>query len=198
MLDRGGPEELTFRAVARELGITVGALSRYFPNLGDLEDEVAARILLELRPLPGAGKIPLLEQLVGMGMNIFEMHQTHPYLLTIRGPATAVVAARQMKHFLNVMANFGVEFDLAMAIYSLIGNLPYAWAGQGSKQNDPKLQTQMFQAFSRELGELAPQFDQLLASSSTASIYQRWLQLYIDGLLPAKRSSTSPKSGKSQ
>ena len=85
MLDREGPEALTFRAVARELDITVGALSRYFKNLADLHDEVAARIMSDVRPLDTARKLGLREQLVRLGMDWLEINRAHPYLVTIHG-----------------------------------------------------------------------------------------------------------------
>src|SRR3546814_13570977 len=89
MLDRDGQATLTFRAVARELDITVGALSRYFKNLADLQDEVAAQIMATLRPLSAVSKRGLREQLLQFGVEFLEINRAHPYLLTIQGTATA-------------------------------------------------------------------------------------------------------------
>src|SRR3546814_13646778 len=70
MLDGDGQATLTCRAVARELDITVGALSRYFKNLADLQDEVAAQIMATLRPLSAVSKRGLREQLLQFGVEI--------------------------------------------------------------------------------------------------------------------------------
>src|SRR3546814_6199650 len=75
MLDRDGQATLTFRVVARELDITVGALSRYFNNLADLQDEVAAQIMATLRPLSAVSKRGLRAQLLQFGVEFLEINR---------------------------------------------------------------------------------------------------------------------------
>src|SRR3546814_13944414 len=111
MLDRDGQATLTFRAVARELDITVGALSRYFKNLADLQDEVAAQIMATLRPLSAVSKRGLREQLLQLGVEFLEINRAHPYLLTIQGPATAAVIARQSNKCCQGAVKFGTDME---------------------------------------------------------------------------------------
>jgi AcrR family transcriptional regulator len=193
MLDREGPEALTFRAVARELGIAVGALSRYFRNLADLKDEVAAKIMAAVRPLDAAGKLELREQLVRLGMDWLEINRAHPYLVAIHGPASATMFARQTGQCLRVLMEVGIDVERALAIYSMVGNLAYAWGVQSARRESPELQAKIMQAFSDELGELAPQMTRWAAAATSTSMYRRSLRLLVHGLLPAK-----PTVGKSR
>lgn len=180
MLDREGPEALTFRAVARELDVTVGALSRYFKNLADLEDEVAARIMSDLSPLDGKGS--LRQQLLRLGMDLLEINRAHPYLLKIHGPASAAVVARHTRQSLKVLVDAGIDFDHALAIYALLGNLPYTWGAQSARRSTPGHEAKLAEAYMIEMAEFSPQIKALFADTSTAR-YRRWLLIYIDALL---------------
>lgn len=181
MLNREGPEALTFRAVARELGIAVGALSRYFKSLADLEDEVAARIMSELRPLSATSKLSLRDQLERFGRQLLDINRAHPYLLQIQGPATARMIGRHTRQSLNAFREAGLEMDRAMAIYSTVANLAYAWGAQSASQKDPELTARIAQAYSEELGEHFASLEKMF--DSTTAVYRRWLLLCIDGML---------------
>lgn len=183
MLDREGPEALTFRAVARELGITVGALSRYFKNLADLEDEVTAQILSALRPFNTSKKQGLREQLLRFGTDLLEMHSAHPYLLKLNGPASAAVIGQHMKQSLNALIDAGLDLDRALALYSMVANLPYAWGVQASRQQTPELLAQEAAVMSQHIGDLFPKVEKLLARDTTQVIFNRWLLIYIDAML---------------
>ncbi len=183
MLDREGPDTLTFRAVARELDVTVGALSRYFKNLADLEDEVAAQIMSELRPLNAKSKSSLRDQLLRLSLDILEITRAHPYLVKIHGPASAAVVGRTTQQCVKVMVDAGIAFERAMAIYSLIGAMPNAWATPIARPGNPEQDALTGQAYLESLGELAPQMKKLLASATATTLYRRWLTLYLDALL---------------
>jgi AcrR family transcriptional regulator len=183
LLEREGHEALGFRAVARELDMTVGALSRYFGNLADLEDEVAATIMSKLRPLDGKGG--LRQQLLRMAIEILEINQAHPYLIRIHGPASARVTARHARQCLKVLTAAGLELDRAMSLYALVGNLPYAWATQATRRPDAERDARIADAFLGELGEFAADTKALLAADSSTAVFRRWLLTYIDALLAA-------------
>ena len=185
MLDREGVEALTFRAVARELDIAVGALSRYFKNLADLEDEVSAQIMSELRPLDPNSKRSMRDQLLRFSVDLLEINRAHPYLLTINGPASAVVIARQMKQSMDALLKAGFDLDRALAIYSMVSTLPYAWGVQSARQQKPEVQAQMTQAFSEQLGEIFPKMEKLVMAETSGNLYRRWLLFYIDAMLAA-------------
>lgn len=187
MLDREGPEGLSFRAVARELGMTVGALSRYFRNLADLEDEVAAEIMSELRPLQ-RGRGGLRQELLRMSLEMLQITRAHPYLAKIHGPASAAVIARHTRECLHVMLEAGIGFDRALAIYALLGSLPSGWI-QENLQRAPERDAEVLRSYNREMSEFAPQMARL---AGDAAVTRRWLALYIDALLaaaPAGRGS---------
>jgi AcrR family transcriptional regulator len=184
MMDRDGTETLSFRAMARELGITVGALSRYFRNLADLQDEVAASIMAELRPLEAGSKLSLRDQLLRLAMHMLEMNLTHPYLLRIHGPASAAMVGRNARQSLKVLVDAGIGFDRAMAIFSTLGALAYAWAVQAALRAGPEMEARQAQAVLNEMGEFAPQLTQLLASDG-ANLHRQTFELYIDAALAA-------------
>lgn len=190
MLDREGPDALTFRAVARELGISVGALSRYFKNLADLEDEVVAQIMSALRPLDASSKLSLRDQLVRLGMDLLEIHSAHPYLLQINGPASAAVNARHTRQSMEALLAAGFEFERALALFSMVGNLPYAWGVQHARQSNPELQARVAQVFAEQMGALYPRVEKMILGDAPTAIYRRWLQLYIDGMLPTPNGTS--------
>ena len=190
MLDREGADALSFRAVARELDMTVGALSRYFGNLADLEDEVAATIMAKLRPLDGKGS--LRQQLLRMAMEMLAINQAHPYLVRIHGPASARVIAGHLRQCLKVLTAAGLELDRAMSLYALVGNMPYAWATQAARRPDADLDARVGEAFIDALGDLATDTTALLAPGSSTTVFRRWLLIYIDALL----AQPSARSGK--
>lgn len=185
MLDREGVEALTFRAVARELDIAVGALSRYFKNLADLEDEVSAQILSELHPLDPNSKRSMRDQLLRFSMDLLEINHAHPYLLTINGPASAAIVARHMKQGIEALLKAGFDLDRALAIYSMVSTLPYAWGVQTARQQKPELQAQMTQVFADQLGEIFPKMEKMVMAETSGNLYRRWLLLYIDAMLAA-------------
>ncbi|HZP12421.1 MAG TPA: helix-turn-helix domain-containing protein [Nevskiaceae bacterium] len=183
LLDRDGPDSLTFRGVARELGVAVGALSRYFRNLQDLRDAVTAQISAGVRPLAAKSKRELRQQLVRLGMDWLEVNRAHPYLLTIHGSASAAVIARHVSQGVKVLVACGVDFERAMVIYSIVTNLAHAWGVELARQQDPALQAAVVQAFTDESAELAPQLTRL-AAAYRGGMQRRALELVVDGLLP--------------
>lgn len=184
MLDREGGEALSYRAVARELDVSVGALSRYFASLADLEDEVAAKLLSQLRPIESTGKTGLRQQLLRLSTDMLELNREHPYLLKLHGTATTIVVANLTRHCVKVMVDAGIDFDRGMAIFALISNMPYAWSLQSLPAHDPERAAEITQIYLEHMGEFGPQLTRMATRSSGASTYRRWLQLYLDALLP--------------
>lgn len=189
MLDRDGPETLTFRAVARELDMTVGALSRYFKNLADLEDEVAAQIMSEPRPLDANSKSSLRDQLLRLSLDIFEIARARPYLVKIHGPASAAAVGRMTQQCIKVMLDAGIDFERAMSIYSLIGAMPNAWAMASQRPANPQQEALAGKAYMEALGDLAPQMSKLLGTATGTTLYRRWLTAYLDALLATPASA---------
>lgn len=182
MLKRDGTDALTFRAVQRETGLTGGALSRYFKNLADLEDEAAASVMAGLSPLKG-GKSPLRQQLVKLGMEMFEIHRAHPYLVRARGPATAAIIGKHTRECINVMLEAGLDFESAVAAYGLVGHLAYSWGAQESIQADDQTIVAATTAYLQGIGDLAPRMAKLASGGDDATAYRKWLERYVEGFL---------------
>jgi AcrR family transcriptional regulator len=182
LMKRDGAAALSFRAVARELGIAVGALSRYFPNLADLKDAVAAKVMSGIRPLDAGTKRELRNQLVRLGLELLAVTRAHPYLVTIHGPASAVVISRMAARNLKAMMCAGVEFDRALAIHSIVTHLAHAWGMQDAIPRSPEMSARIVAVATPEFGDLLPE----IASRGlpTSATYRKWFLLCIDGLLP--------------
>lgn len=184
MLARDGSEALTFRAVAREMNIAVGAFSRYFKSRAELEDEIAATIVSKLTPLDAAGKQGLREQLLRLCMDWLQITRTYPALATMHGPASATTVAGHLGQVVKVMAESGIELERALMTYSMAINLAYSWGLQFSRQTNMKLRKKSFEAFTRQAGEFAPEITRLITQPDTTEVYRRSFAVLIDGLLP--------------
>lgn len=183
LMDREGHAALSFRAVARELDMTVGALSRYFPNLADLQDEVAAKVMSTIRPLQAGSKVELREQLARHGMDLMEVTRAHPYLAEIHGPASATVITRSMTQSLRVLMNAGIPFERALVICSVVANLAQSWGMRDARIRTPEQKAGIAAAAAAEMGDLFLEMNKLPQKSASAT-YRGWFLLVIDGLLP--------------
>jgi AcrR family transcriptional regulator len=183
LMDREGPEALTFRAVARELGITVGALSRYFRNVADLRDEVAAEVLRAVKPVPPGSRRDLRERMADFGMDIFTVTKTHPYLAEIHGPASAAVIARTMSQCVRTMQDAGIDLRRALLVYSVVSNLAQAWGTRNAVKRGAAERDAIHAVIAAELGTLAPGAEKLLSPSLFAA-ERDWVLAVIEGLLP--------------
>lgn len=183
LMDREGHAALSFRAVARELGMTVGALSRYFPNLADLQDAVAAEVMSTVRPLQAGSKANLREQLARYGMELMEVTRAHPYLAEIHGPASASVISRSMAQSLRVLMNAGIPFERALVICSVVANLAQSWGTRDARIRTPEQKAGIAAAAEAAMGDLSIEMKKL-SPKSPAATYRGWFLLVIDGLLP--------------
>src|SRR3546814_12145051 len=107
------------------------------------------------------------------------MNQAQSDRMTMQGADTGAVIARQTKQCLKVLLKFGIDMDRAMAVYSTVSNVAYAWGAQTLGQKDPEVQAQIVQAYSDEMGEYFPSLEKQFRSG--AVVYRRWLLLCIDG-----------------
>lgn len=182
LMDREGPSALAFRAVARELGVTVGALSRYFASLADLKDAVAAKIVETIKPVRPGAKRELRERLADFGMDIFRVTRAHPYLADIHGPVSAAAIARTMRQSIEVMLAAGVELPRALTVYSVVSNLAQAWGTRNAVVRTPAQDAAIKAAIAGELGKLDSALKKLVPKSLFAA-ERGWFLLVVDGLL---------------
>src|SRR3546814_18449654 len=131
--------------------------------------------------------------LLQFGVEFLEINRAHPYLLTIQGPATAAVIARHTKQCLKVLLKFGIDMDRAMAVYSTVANVAYAWGAQTLGQKDPEVPAKIVQAYSAEMGEYYPLLEKKFRSG--AVVYRRWLLLCINGMREERRAPEKKDRG---
>jgi AcrR family transcriptional regulator len=185
LISREGAGSLTFRAVARELGISPGTLVHYFSNLADLQDEIAAKLYSGVRPLSMHSKSTLRRQLVRHGMDIMKIAEAHPYLESIQGPASAAVAARTTAQCVNVLVEGGIDFERAIVAYSMVAGLAFTWGSREALHKTSKTDARMTEAGEAALGDLLPKLVKLSkAHPHTTAMHRRWLQLCVEGMLP--------------
>ena len=187
-LARDGSEALTFRAVAREMNIAVGAFSRYFKSLSELEDAMAARIISMVVPPNAGNEKGLREELLRLCLDWLAVTRTYPALVTFGGPASATALAGHVGQVVKVMADAGIDLERAILTYGMVINLAYAWGVQVSRQSSRKIQKKSIQAFTRQAGGLTPQLAKLFEASDTEKSYRQSIILLLDGLLPAMPS----------
>jgi AcrR family transcriptional regulator len=185
MLAQNPSQELTFRAVAREMNIAVGAFSRYFKSLAELKDQIAAKIIGSLRSIDASARKDLREQLLGLCVDWLAITRTYPALATFHGSASTTALAGHVGQVVKVMAAAGIDFERALMTYGMVINLAYSWGMQLSRQTNRNLEKQGMQAFTEQVGELSPQLARLFGESSTTDMYYRSFALLIDGLLLA-------------
>lgn len=181
LMDREGHEALSFRAVARELGIAAGALSNYFPNLAALKDHVAAKVLSSLPPLEPRKDIR--KQLQQFGMSLMEITQAHPYLANMHGPESAAVVTRMMARSVKVLMKAGLDGERAVAVFTIVSSLAHAWGVRDAIPRSPEMLASSEAAAREEFEGGFPALPRNVVGMNPTELYRRWFLLSIDGLL---------------
>ena len=179
LMDRAGPDALTFRAVARELDIAAGALANYFPSLADLRDHVAARVLADVRPLELRSRKQARTELVRFGMAMVETTQAHPYVLQLCGPESSSVVTRLLARSIKALMQVGFEAEHAVALVAIVGNLAHSFGIRDAFPRSPEVQARVAQVVSEEFGPEVPN----VPSMDAGELHRRHLTLCVDGLL---------------
>lgn len=122
LLDRGGLEAVTLRAVGAEAGVTRGAPYRHFPDKESLLIAIGTRawdrlgdLMRDLRADPG---LPTVEKLRGGVLALIDIGRSRPHLYKLMfsnpsGDPTALARAaeRSQTEFLAVVADLVGEQD---------------------------------------------------------------------------------------
>jgi AcrR family transcriptional regulator len=102
LLVNGGPQAISLRAIARDMGMTAPAIYRYFPSLDALVEALAADLFDEMREAveaarDAAGDEPLT-QILAMSRAFRRWSVTHPveFSLVFGSPVAGVSALEQM------------------------------------------------------------------------------------------------------
>ena len=125
ILDRGGHSALTVRSLAAKLGTSTKVLYTYFSNLADLEDEIAARLIAEVRPLAATRRQTPREQLVLLGLDLIRMHSQHPYMRMIAGPASTRVGGQLLQQSLAALIAAGLSNERAWLCLEILQSMAY-------------------------------------------------------------------------
>jgi AcrR family transcriptional regulator len=181
LVEREGAAALSFRAVARELDITAGTLARYFPNLADLQDAVAAAIWSEVKPLKSGSTRALRDQLLRSAMSLMDATRKHPYLVSIQGPASAAALARLSATGVKVLLQAGIGLERAAAIYSMVMQLAYVWGTEHAVSRSPETNARIAAAGAAAYRDVLPEM--LTLPPDTRESQRQRMLMCIDGLL---------------
>ena|SRR5215218_487662 len=139
-MDAHGPEALTMRGLANELGISPMALYRYFPSKTDLMDaaiEIAAPEI-EL-PEPGAG--PWKQQLAELARALFRAGVQHPSLARERfnRPLQTPSALRVTNRAIELLLEAGLSKPDAVAAFKALLLHTLAAAAFAASESRPEV-----------------------------------------------------------
>jgi AcrR family transcriptional regulator len=101
LLVTGGPDAISLRAIAREMGMTAPAIYRYFDSLDALIEALAGDLYLELSAVVGAAKADAgddpLDQLKAMARAFRDWSVAHPaeFALILGNPLPGIVAFQE-------------------------------------------------------------------------------------------------------
>ncbi len=124
----GGPDALTVRAVAVELGASPMALYRYFETKDELIDALLNRVLGRIAPAVETGD--LFDDLGAFARRHRELLMAHPWAIAelIARPYPGPNAVPIGEDALRILARAGIAGELSVAIFSGIIALNYGWA----------------------------------------------------------------------
>jgi len=101
LLVTGGPDAISLRAIAREMGMTAPAIYRYFDSLDALVEALAGDLYIELSEVVTAAKHDagddLVEQIIAMARAFREWSVAHPaeFALILGSPLPGIVAFQE-------------------------------------------------------------------------------------------------------
>lgn len=191
LLQKPGPdkEPLGLRAVARECGIAVGGLYRYFDSLTDLEDDVASHMLDRVQTPSAARAEPLREQLVSLCFELSTLYRLHPRLGQLYNqdysPRRAASQGRLTAQILHALLDAGISLERGNAFFTLLCSLAHDWGVQENRLKPPAPRRREQKVIMHNLGDLEPEIARLNAKHGDQAAQRRWLvQHYIAALLP--------------
>jgi AcrR family transcriptional regulator len=120
-MDDHGPEALTMRRLAEELGMGTMALYRYFPSKSDLMDAAVELAAPEVA-LPEPGAAPWREQLAGLARGLLHAGLRHPSVARERfeRPLQSPSAMRVTDRALALLLEAGLGKDDAVAAFKAL------------------------------------------------------------------------------
>lgn len=187
VLDAHGPDGLTMRALAAELGMGTMALYRYFPSKRELMDaavEIAAP-QIEL-PDPGAGDWK--QQLARLARELFDAGLRHPSLARERfgRPLTSPAAMRVTDAAIALLLRAGLSNTDAVAAFKalLLFTLGAAAAAASESRTEVREHATLRHAAlpAQELPAMASVADQLTAALGGEEAFELGLAALLDGI----------------
>jgi AcrR family transcriptional regulator len=121
IMDAHGPEALTMRRLAQELGVGTMALYRYFPSKSDLMDAAIEVAAPELE-LPQPGAAPWKQQLETLARALFRAGLRHPSVARERfeRPLQSPAAMRVTDHAIALLLEAGLSKRDAVAAFKAL------------------------------------------------------------------------------
>jgi len=125
LLERAGPEALTMRRLAAELGIQAPSLYKHFPDKAALEDALALEASAELGRLLGVWSLERGADLTRLARGYRRFAREHRHLLPQLAPTSEAVEA---------LSELAGGPDRSLAFLAMAGGLARLDAGDGAWQ----------------------------------------------------------------
>jgi AcrR family transcriptional regulator len=185
IMDAHGPEALTMRGLANELGISPMALYRYFPSKTDLMDaaiEIAAPEI-EL-PEPGAG--PWKRHLAELARALFRAGVRHPSLARERfnRPLQTPSALRVTNRAIELLLEAGLSKPDAVAAFKALLLHTLAAAAFAASESRPEVRERTSERHAslpaEELPAMAAVADELTAALGGEEAFELGLAALLE------------------
>ena len=187
ILDAQGPEGLTMRALAAELGMGTMALYRYFPSKRELMD-AAVEIAAPRIELPDRGVHDWKRQLGSLARELFDAGMRHPSLARERftRPLTGPATMRVTDAAIALLLHAGLSNSEAVAAFKALLLFTLGAAAAAASESSPEVREH---ASSRhavvpaaELPAMASVADELTAALGDDQAFELGLAALIDGI----------------
>ncbi len=187
ILDAQGPEGLTMRALAAELGMGTMALYRYFPSKRELMD-AAVEIAAPQIELPDLGAGDWKQQLGSLARELFDAGLRHPSLARERfgRPLTSPTAMRVTDAAIALLLRAGLSNSEAVAAFKALLFFTVGAAAAAASESRPEVREH---ASSRhavvpaaELPAMATVADEFTAALGGDQAFALGLAALLDGI----------------
>jgi AcrR family transcriptional regulator len=198
IMDERGPDGLTMRALAAELGMGTMALYRYFPSKETLIDAAIDVATPEIA-LTESGARPWREQLEALARQLFAAGIRHPSLARERfnRPLQSAGALKITDRAVALLLEAGLSRADAVAAFKalLLHTLGAAWFA--SSESEPAVRRRAADRHAaldrRELPAMTAVADELTAALGGEEAFEFGLRALLDYAAAASSTSSSSK-----
>lgn len=187
IMDAHGPEGLTMRGLAAELGMGTMALYRYFPSKRDLMDAAIEIAAPEIQ-LPEPGTAPWKEQLAALARALYRAGLRHPSLARERfeRPLQSPGAMRVTDRAIALLLYGGLSKADAVAAFKALLVHTLGAAASATSEDRPEVRRAAAARHASvptdELPAMAAVADELTAALGGDQAFELGLAALLDGI----------------